>query len=185
MISSISNQTPAKELIRLRTREYIDATSEVGFEDFKANKCPDPVLFYIYFGSINFDQVRAGWEAEDILYALANGSRLDVLSLWASKLEESVGKSVSLTTEPVADKLYWATVEISTADLNLSYRNAESVHGRYSESNMHDNETKEYSALYSVETGFVLFGSAERPLEGVMSSLTLDDVVSYKIGSVE
>jgi hypothetical protein len=185
MISSISNQTPIKELIKLRTKEYIDATDEVGLEDFKANKCPDPVLFYIYFGSINFDQVRAGWDSEDIQQAVLYAPRLAVLALWASKLEESIGKSVVLEDNPIPGKLYWATVEVATKDLNLSYKNADNVHGRYSESNMHDEGTKEYSALYSVETGFVLFGSAERPLEGIMSSLTVDDVVSYKIGSVE
>jgi hypothetical protein len=185
MISSISNQTPVKELVRLRTREYIDATLGDEFIDFRLNVCPDPALFYIYFGSIDLDQVADGRNSEEILAAEESGSKLSVLSVWASKLTESTGKSVSLTTEPVAGKLYWATVKLPVELLTLSYKNADNVHGRYSESNMHNNETKEYSALYSTETGFVLFGSAYKPYEGVMSSLTMDDVISCKIGSVE
>jgi hypothetical protein len=185
MISSISNQTPVKELIKLRTREFIDATFEGEFEDLKPNKCSNPILFYIYFGSIDLEQATCVRDEPETRQSEETQPKLATLSLMASKMDESKDKRIVLVEDPVPGKLYWATVWISTENLNLSYKNADNVHGRYSESNMHDEETKEYSALYSVETGFVLFGSAERPLEGIMSSLTVDDVVSYKIGSVE
>lgn len=188
MISSISNQTPVKELIRLRGREYIDLiSSDDSLSTLHPKECWSSVMYYIYFGQLNEDVALTVDDMSNVSESFQEAPLFDTLVMMQKVFPLTSSMSATIVDEAVDGKMYWAIVTIPTEGISLSYVNGTGVHGRYNELNYRPNVLeKECPALYSKETGLVMFGSADNPAAGgVMSSLTEDEVISCVLVTVE